>query len=49
MSTDNTDTDTDYPAPSTTHPRGHCDDCGERLLLTPCPNCGQLEAMDREH
>jgi hypothetical protein len=31
-----------------THPRGHCDDCGEPLTFTPCLNCGDRAADDAE-
>jgi hypothetical protein len=27
----------------TGHPLGHCDDCGEALILSPCLTCAELQ------
>jgi hypothetical protein len=30
----------------TSHPLGHCDDCGEALILRPCLNCAELQQIE---
>lgn len=31
------------------HPRGHCPDCGERLIVACCLNCGSRSLTTRTH